>query len=566
MKKPNFSISKLILMTISIIIALIAIIQLICICMFFNMLDNQKDMSVKSVVSQSAQVIDNTMTTASNILSYCVNSSNVHGFLEAENAGAGSSKRIDITNDLSLTNLTVDSKITLVLVDRQGNFHNFRNAPSESEEKKIREFFDSCRQQKDAQNTTMFTVDTNMYNELYICSVQPIWRHAKDYVGFENLGTAIVISNVNMYKILSSMGYSDNAYLTLKNVATGENLSFMDELSSNSINSMSQRIGNTPWEIHGSINFKNQTSAIYKIIIIVIIELLIIVLMIFIVQFVILNKFIAKPVTEFIEFFDNFALHNTKDRLNVALPTDFGTLSKHINNMIDKSENISREIVYTQQKLYETELSRQHATMFALQSQINPHFLYNTLECISGIAVSYHATEITKIMESLSHMLRYAINDSAESCVDEEIQVLSEYLEILKFRFPHRFTIDYDFDDEIWDKKILRMIFQPIAENTFKHGFDKTDRDGVLKICGHIINGNMVFEFYDNGTGISPENLEMLTKEINDSGANLYTNQSVGIANINHRIKLNYGDNYGLRVESEYGKYTKVIVTLPEKN
>lgn len=238
-------------------------------------------------------------------------------------------------------------------------------------------------------------------------------------------------------------------------------------------------------------------------------------------------------------------------------------LSKHINKMIDDTEKISRKIVYTQQKLYEAELSQQHATMFALQSQINPHFLYNTLECINGIAVSYHATEITHIIDSLSHMLRYAINGNAESYVEEEIHMLSEYLEILKIKFPNRFTVDYDFDDEIWDKKILRMMFQPIVENAFKHGFENTDTDGFLEICGHITDGNMVFEFYDNGTGIPPEKLAWLNREIAESGTNLYTNQSVGIANINHRIKINYGDDYGLRVESEYGKYTRVIVTLP---
>lgn len=563
MKKFDFSLNKLILSTITVITALIVVMQIACIGMFFNMLNEQKNMSVKSVVSQSAQSIEEKISTVSNILNYCANNINVHQFLEEENSKILSSKYIDITNDLSLANLSSDSKITLILVDNEGKFHNFRNTPSENEEKKIRSFFDSCNLKSDTQTTTMFTVDTNLYDELYICCAQPIYKPTKEYVGMKKLGTAIVVSNINIYKILSAMGYSDNTNLTLHNFETDETLAFTKELSSGSTTSYSQKIEGGTWTLDGMMNFKNQTSSIYNIIIIVIIELLIIVIMIFAVQFTILNRFITKPVTEIIKFFDNFALHSTKEQLYVNSPSDFHVLSKHINNMIDNTEKISRKIVYTQQKLYEAELSRQHATMFALQSQINPHFLYNTLECINGIAVSYHATEITHIIDSLSHMLRYAINGDAESYVEEEIHMLSEYLEILKIKFPNRFTVEYDFDDEIWDKKILRMMFQPIVENAFKHGFNQTVENGILEICGHIKNGNMVFEFYDNGTGISPEKLAWLNNEITESGTNLYTNQSVGIANINHRIKLNYGDDYGLRVESEFGKYTRIIVTLP---
>lgn len=565
MKKPNFSLSKLILTTIAVITALIVIMQLACIGIFFTMLEEQKQMSVKSVVSQSARSIDENITTISNVLNYCGNNSNVHSFLEDENKGLHSSKYIDITDDLSIINLPADTKITLILVDKNGNFHSFRNTPNEEEQKKIHDFFNSRTPEPNTQLTTMFTVDSNSYDELYICSMQPIYKVSNEYVGFEHLGTAIALSNVNIYKILSAMGYSDNTSIALQNTETEETLSFSKHSFSDSKTSASQKIGGTSWILNGKMNFKNQTSAIYKIIIIVLIELLIVVFMIFAVQFTVLNRFITKPVAEFINFFDNFSLHNTKERLSVNSPSDFRVLSSHINRMIDNEEKISRKIFYTQQKLYEAELSRQNATMFALQSQINPHFLYNTLECINGIAVSYHATEITQIMDSLSHMLRYAINGNAESYVEEEIHMLSEYLEILKIKFPNRFTVDYDFDDEIWDKKILRMMFQPIVENAFKHGFNKTDHEGILKICGHIDGENMIFEFYDNGIGISPEKLKELNREIADSGENIYTNQSVGIANINHRIKINYGDPYGLRVESEYGKYTGIIVTLPMK-
>ena len=565
MKKKTLSLHRLIILLVSTVAALIILIQLVCIGVLLNMFNEQKQIAVSSLVSQSAKTIEEALKTISSVQSYLTSSSDIQQFLYNENNNISSSMRLEISDNFIMLNNFFTDKISLVLIDNLDNSHTFFNDIGDAEKNMIDNLYTKYKNGRRKSNEILFTLPTSAYYELYIASFNPITKMDTKSVDSYNVGTSVVISRINIYKLLHNMEYSDNAGITFTNSHDGSKIDFTQNIKSvkSPIVSKTRPLGETPWKITGSLIYENQTSAIYRIIIMILVELFIVILLIYLIQIWILNKYVTAPVRAVVNFLDNFLLHNTSERLDISYVQEFKTLSQHINTMLDKSENISREIVYTQQKLYELELCEKEAVFYALQNQINPHFLYNTLECISGIALSYNAVEIMEVMDSLSSIMRYSLNPSLETTVESEIKVLEEYFRIMKIRFPQKFTYNFDFDDDIWDKNIMRMLFQPIVENSFKHGLVLSERSGAIEIRGYKKDDNLIFKILDNGMGIAPAQLAELNRNIEKCPKDSYSGNSVGIVNIHRRIRLRYGDDYGIKIESREGEFTLVTITLP---
>lgn len=565
MKKKTLSLHRLIILLVSTVAALIILIQLVCIGILLNMFQEQKQIAVSSLVSQSAKTVEEALKTISSVQSYLTGSSDIQQFLYNETNNISSSMRLEISDDFIMLNNFFTDKISLILIDNSDNTHTFFNDISDAEKKKIENLYTKYKNGRLKSNEILFTLPTSTYYELYIASLNPITKLDTKNVESHNVGTSVVISRVNIYKLLHNMEYSDNAGITFTNSHDGSKLSFTQNIKSakSAIVSKTRSLGETPWKITGSLIYENQTSVIFRIIIMILIELFIVILLIFLIQIRILNKYVTAPVRAVVNFLDNFLLHNTSERLDISSVQEFKTLSQHINTMLDKSENISREIVYTQQKLYESEICEKEAVFYALQNQINPHFLYNTLECISGIALSYKAVEVMEVMDSLSYIMRYSLNPSLETTVESEIKALEEYFKIMKIRFPQKFTYNFDFDDNIWDKNTMRMLFQPIVENSFKHGLVLSERSGAIEIKGYQKDDKLIFKILDNGMGIAPAQLAELKRNIEKCPTDSYSGNSVGIVNIHRRIRLRYGDDYGIKIESREGEFTLVTIILP---
>ena len=564
LKKKNLSLSQLIVILVSAVITLTIIIQLICISILFNMLNKQKQSAVESVVSQVGQLIDDTIATSSTLQDYVMHNAVIQDFLAESSSNIVSSLKLKISDDIMFLNRFFSDKITLAFIDNLENLHTLSNDINNAEQVQLKKIYSDYTKSYKTRETILFTLPSDTYQILYVCSLQPVTAISTKNVASETVGVSIVLNRINIYKTLNNMQYQSNAGLLLTNSDTNEEISFMEEVNKKGALTSSRRnIQGTQWDLSGTLIYENQDSFIYRIIIMILIELIILIVIMFILQFTVLNKFINTPIKKFVKFLDNFILHNVHERLSISSTKEFETLSNHINMMLDKSEDVSRRIVYTQQRLYETELCEKEAVFYALQNQINPHFLYNTLECISGMAISHNAYEITEIINSLSHIMRYALNNHEDITVGDEIHMLEKYLSILKVRFPEKFSVNLDFDDDIWDKKALRMLFQPIVENSIKHGFLSADKKYMLEILGESDGENLIFTFRDNGNGIPPRRLEELKAEINNCSKSPYTNRCVGIVNIHRRIQLRFGNEYGLKIDSVYGEYTCITVTLP---
>ena len=252
-------------------------------------------------------------------------------------------------------------------------------------------------------------------------------------------------------------------------------------------------------------------------------------------------------------------------RLEPIKTAELGSIVETINTMLEELETNTAARMEGQTKLYAAELNTQQARFYALQSQINPHFLYNTLECMRSMGLVYEAPEVVDISVALSAIFRYSIKGSNIVRVREEMDIISQYLKIISIRFGDRFAFHWQVPEELRDLYILKMILQPLVENAVYHGLEPKEGPGMLSISGHIWEGQLLFEVADDGAGMEPAEVEGLHAMLSaDPGAIPAGNhRSVGLENIHQRIRLFFGDRYGLTITSEKDRGTTVTVKLP---
>lgn len=222
---------------------------------------------------------------------------------------------------------------------------------------------------------------------------------------------------------------------------------------------------------------------------------------------------------------------------------------------------------------YIQNIEKKEAELRALRFQINPHFLYNTLELINSMASVYDCDDIALVSQKLGQMFRYNISniDSDFATLYEEIEHIKNYYVIEKIRFEDNIKVIFDVPDELMEYEIPRFILQPIVENAFKYGFRNNKLQGEIIISAKTLGKHLYIVVEDNGEGIERERLEYIRRYLNDQTINMnhYLSEGrrgIGLYNVNSRIKLCYGDDYGLQIESQKGKGTRVIMRIPRKS
>ncbi|GGD56830.1 sensor histidine kinase [Paenibacillus nasutitermitis] len=241
---------------------------------------------------------------------------------------------------------------------------------------------------------------------------------------------------------------------------------------------------------------------------------------------------------------------------------EIGSLIQSYNKMVKRlSEMI--------EKVYKSELERQRAEFQALQLQINPHFLYNTLETINCYAVIKESNEIREIVDAMAFMLRYALHMNLnEITVANELNHVRNYLIILNHRMEHEFEIDVDIASELLLEKMVRFTLQPLIENAFEHGFRKRIAEQHrIRIHAWIDEHDFCMTVEDNGSGISAEKLAeirstLLSKQLSNKIPQGRLGDSIGLLNVHRRIQMAQGEQYGLSIDSYPGKGTMVTIRM----
>lgn len=244
---------------------------------------------------------------------------------------------------------------------------------------------------------------------------------------------------------------------------------------------------------------------------------------------------------------------------------------------LGKMQTIIEEYVAAEVQKINAEVLYRKSEFGALQSQINPHFLYNTLESIRGQAMVDDNLEIAKMIETLSSFFRYSISRKGNIVtLRDELNNIKDYMSIQTYRFGDRFSLEVDIDEEdakVQDYYVPRLMLQPIVENAILHGLDEK-LSGGLVIIDVVVSDDLIIMVSDNGKGMSLKELDELNAKIhrktrNNIQEDSETGKGTGIAlpNVNKRIELLYGEKYGINVYSseECGTDVEIVIPIVDK-
>ncbi len=243
-----------------------------------------------------------------------------------------------------------------------------------------------------------------------------------------------------------------------------------------------------------------------------------------------------------------------QERLETDRKDEIGDLSRAFQNLLNRIQQLMR-------KQHEIERKRTHAEIRALQNQLRPHFLYNTLNTISSLALSGHADKVPSAISALIHLLAMC-TDKTDAIVSlsDEVETTRYYLDIMSLRYGDRFDSVIRVPDALADCAVPKLVLQPLVENAVFHGLHSATHNGMLEIEAYVNEGGqLVLSVLDDGSGIPPEILASLLTEEGEA-------HSTGLRNTHSRIQLYFGNQYGLRIQSIPGVGTRVEAVLPYKS
>ncbi|WP_187119798.1 sensor histidine kinase [Numidum massiliense] len=229
------------------------------------------------------------------------------------------------------------------------------------------------------------------------------------------------------------------------------------------------------------------------------------------------------------------------------IAASFNQMCRELNRYIDR--------------VYKSEIKQKQAELIAFQAQINPHFLYNTLEAIRMRAISQGATDVGEMIYIMASLFKHLVKDATIVTLREEIENCRRYLKLFRIRYRDKFTFDVAVAEDVLECRVMKLSLQPIIENYIVHGIRLDRKNNRIAIYGRKVADDIVIEVTDNGKGIASEQLAELQRAL--AAPQAYSTSSLGLKNVNERIKILYGSSYGITVDSVEGKGTTVRVTIP---
>ncbi len=233
-------------------------------------------------------------------------------------------------------------------------------------------------------------------------------------------------------------------------------------------------------------------------------------------------------------------------------------LAGELNAMIEELDRRSRQLFETTERIYSMELEKQRAEASFLRSQINPHFLYNSLETIRGICNKNNLSVASGLAECLGKIFRYSVKGEGTVLFREEVAVAKAYLEIQAARFSNKVEVFYSIAPDTLDVPVIKMILQPILENVFQHSVEKREEKTTLYLSSSIQADALLIVIQDDGVGIGPKELSAVRAGLDSNSCEGH----IGLHNVHRRLRMQYGPSCGLFLESELGEGTKVTLRL----
>ena len=311
-------------------------------------------------------------------------------------------------------------------------------------------------------------------------------------------------------------------------------------------------ISYTGWKLVGVIPYSAFTHGMINIRYSIVALVLLMVLML-----VVINRIVSVRVSSPIMKLNNSVMKyeaGEKPEIYIGGTLEIRHLAHSIQSSYEQIDTLMRKIVLEQNERRKSELD-------ALQSQINPHFLYNTLESITWMVEGERNDEASFMISQLAKLFRISLSKGRTIIsVKDELQHAQSYMNIQKIRYKNTFSVEYDVDQCVYSYCTVKLILQPILENAINYGVSSMDDCGEIKVTGRLKDDNIILSVTDNGIGMSEEEVSLI---LTDSSRVQKHGSGVGLINVNNRIQILFGKEYGLIIESEPDKGTSVSICIP---
>lgn len=277
-----------------------------------------------------------------------------------------------------------------------------------------------------------------------------------------------------------------------------------------------------------------------------------------------LTKGFHRPLKQMLDHFKSIEQGDLSVRMEYKKKDEFGVLAEGFNQMAITQEHLIRSV-------YEERIAKQQAELNFLTSQIQPHFLYNTLGALYSMAKRVDST-LAHALISMSRLFRFSLTDGNDMIsVMDSMELISYYMYLLNIRNPNKYVLETYVEPDAQYCKIPKLIIQPLVENSVKHGIEKTSRQGVISISVTVLSNDLLIMISDNGIGMKKENLDELKDRIKNSlhhteaitaapkkGQENMVGTNYALINIYKRLHLKYGDHFHFKIDSEWNKGTTV--------
>ena len=255
-------------------------------------------------------------------------------------------------------------------------------------------------------------------------------------------------------------------------------------------------------------------------------------------------------------------------RIPIPKMPELQHLARNINRMLARIDEANQQEKELQYRLYQAAIAQNEAELRAYRTQINPHFLFNTLECIRSIAHHNQIKQIERMIRSMARMFRYSLQARPIVTLADELKHIENYFAVMDERFPGEYQLRIRANDKARAHPMLSMILQPLAENCISHGFAQSKKASCILLveCSVDTEDLLTIHVTDNGVGIAPEQLKRLQEMVQLPVADLRDESKtsgIGVSNIFRRLKLTFGDSCRMQISSAAGYYTKITMQIP---
>lgn len=269
------------------------------------------------------------------------------------------------------------------------------------------------------------------------------------------------------------------------------------------------------------------------------------------------NRMINKPIRKINKKILEISAGDFSKNSSIESSDEIGAIGKGINIL-------SQDVLDLIESRVADEKQKKELEFRMLQTQINPHFLYNTLNSIKWMATIQNASGIPEMTTSLARLLRNIAKGTSQLItIKEELDLLKDYITIQQYRYGGTITVNYNImSEDLYDCHVIKFTLQPIVENAIFHGIEPKGIEGIIDIIISSTQKNTInIEIIDNGVGINEDKIEELLTSKETTSKTSFNN--IGVSNVNERIKLTFGNEYGLNIKSEINQYTNMIITIP---